>query len=116
LGLGFFGLLKLKIWLEPFKSWALITGLKICKKFLEFYYISLLKKILGPSGLKSRIFQPIGLGLLVLYTKKPGPTHLYFDNLSIYQYVSEIRRVVWLRSVFGVLHFFSLIFIARQTV
>jgi hypothetical protein len=31
-GSGFFGLLKFKIGLEAFKSWALITGLKICKK------------------------------------------------------------------------------------
>jgi hypothetical protein len=32
-GLGFFGLglLKFKIGLEAFKSWAHITGLKICK-------------------------------------------------------------------------------------
>jgi hypothetical protein len=31
-GSGFFGLLKFKIGLEAFKSWALIRGLKICKK------------------------------------------------------------------------------------
>jgi hypothetical protein len=30
-GLDFFGLLKFKIRLEAFKSWALETGLKICK-------------------------------------------------------------------------------------
>jgi hypothetical protein len=32
LGSGVLGLLKFKIGLEAFKSWALITGLKICKK------------------------------------------------------------------------------------
>jgi hypothetical protein len=26
------GLLKFKIWLKAFKSWALIMGLEICKK------------------------------------------------------------------------------------
>jgi hypothetical protein len=30
--LRLFGLLKFKIGLKAFKSWALITGLKICKK------------------------------------------------------------------------------------
>jgi hypothetical protein len=44
-GLGLFWLLKFKIWLEAFKSWALTTGLKIKKKYVKFYYISLLKKI-----------------------------------------------------------------------
>jgi hypothetical protein len=32
LGSSFFGLLKFKIGLEAFKSWALKMGLKICKK------------------------------------------------------------------------------------
>jgi hypothetical protein len=36
LGLGLFGLLKFKIGLEDFKSWALIMGLKICKKLSNF--------------------------------------------------------------------------------
>jgi hypothetical protein len=31
-GSGFLGLLKFKIGLEAFKNWALIMGLKICKK------------------------------------------------------------------------------------
>jgi hypothetical protein len=84
--LGFFGLLKFKIRLEAFKSWALITGLKICKKIIKFYYISLQKKFFRPfgpeSGLKGSIFRPVGLcpifrpfglGLRVLFSKKPEP-------------------------------------------
>jgi hypothetical protein len=35
-GSGFFGLLKFKIGLKAFKSWALKTGLKICKKYKKF--------------------------------------------------------------------------------
>jgi hypothetical protein len=34
LGSGCFGLLKFKIQFEAFKSWAFITGLKICKNLL----------------------------------------------------------------------------------
>jgi hypothetical protein len=45
MGSGFLGLLKFKIGLDAFKSWALITGLKICKKIIKFYYISLLSKM-----------------------------------------------------------------------
>jgi hypothetical protein len=36
LGWGFFVLLKFKIGLEDFKSWALIMGLKICKNLVNF--------------------------------------------------------------------------------
>jgi hypothetical protein len=77
--LGFLGLLKFKIGLKAFKSWALITGLK---KIIKFYYISLLKFWGGPLGLNGSflrpiglcpIFRPVGLGLGVLFSKKPKP-------------------------------------------
>jgi hypothetical protein len=53
-GLGFLGLLKFKIGLKAFKSWALITGLK---KIIKFYYISLLKFWGGPFGPEWLIFK-----------------------------------------------------------
>jgi hypothetical protein len=84
-GSGFFGLLKFKIGFEAFKSWALITGLKICKKNKNLLHKStkFFFRPFGPeSGLKGSIFVPVGLcpifrpfglGLRVLFSKKPEP-------------------------------------------
>jgi hypothetical protein len=84
-GSGFFGLLKFNIGLKAFKSWTLKTGLKICKnlqKLQKIYFICLLKNFSGPKDLKGSIigpiglcpiFRPFGLGLGVLFSKKPEP-------------------------------------------
>jgi hypothetical protein len=63
-GLGFLELLKFKIGLEAFKSWALIMGLKICKKIISLLIF------FRPFGL-CPILRPFGLG--VLFSKKPEP-------------------------------------------
>jgi hypothetical protein len=50
LGSSFFGLLKFKIGLEAFKSWALIMGLNFfIYLFMKFYYINP-KKNFRPFG------------------------------------------------------------------